>query len=65
MNTLVYPTSNELTAALKRPELNSVNLESLVKEVFDQVKSNGDRAIVDFVKRFDQIELNDLKVSQD
>lgn len=65
MNTLVYPTSSELTAALKRPELNSVNLESLVKEVFEQVKSNGDKAIVDFVKQFDQIELNDLKVSQE
>jgi histidinol dehydrogenase len=65
MNTLVYPTSRELTAALKRPELNSVNLESLVKEVFEQVKSNGDKAIVDFVKQFDQIELNDLKVSQE
>jgi histidinol dehydrogenase len=45
--------------------LNSVNLESLVKEVFEQVKSNGDKAIVDFVKQFDQIELNDLKVSQE
>ena len=65
MNTLVYPTSSELTAALKRPELNSVNLESLVKEVFEQVKSNGDKAIVDFVKQFDQIELNNLKVSQE
>lgn len=65
MNTLVYPTSSELTAALKRPELNSVNLESLVKEVFEQVKSNGDKAIVDFVKQFDQIELSNLKVSQE
>jgi histidinol dehydrogenase len=65
MNTLVYPTSNELTAALKRPELNSVNLESLVKEVFEQVKSNGDKAIVDFVKQFDQIELSELKVSKE
>jgi histidinol dehydrogenase len=65
MNTLVYPTSSELTAALKRPELNSVNLESLVKEVFEQVKSNGNKAIVDFVKQFDQIELSNLKVSQE
>jgi histidinol dehydrogenase len=64
MNTLVYPTSSELTVALKRPELNSVNLESLVKEVFEQVKSNGDRAIVDFVKQFDQLELKDIKVSE-
>jgi histidinol dehydrogenase len=36
-----------------------------VKEVFEQVKSNGDKAIVDFVKQFDQIELNNLKVSQE
>jgi histidinol dehydrogenase len=64
MNTLVYPTSSELTVALKRPELNSVNLESIVKEVFEQVKSNGDRAIVDFVKQFDQLELKDIKVSE-
>lgn len=63
MNKLVYPTSSQLSEALKRPEINSNDMESLVKGIFDNIKINGDKAILEYTKQFDQLELSDMKVS--
>jgi histidinol dehydrogenase len=63
MKQYIYPTSNELIGALKRPELDQQNLESLVRAVFDEVEKNGDQAVKDYAVKFDHVELKELKVT--
>jgi histidinol dehydrogenase len=63
MKQYIYPTSNELIGALKRPELDQQDLESLVHSVFVEVQTNGDQALKDYALKFDHVELAELKVS--
>ena len=43
---------------------NQKNLSEQVKSVFDEVKNNGDKALKFFTEKFDNVILNDLKVSE-
>jgi histidinol dehydrogenase len=65
MRTYLYPTSAELIEVLKRPEKDSYNLESLVKEIFDDVKLNGDDALRAYSLKFDRVDLPILKVTEE
>ena len=63
MKRYIFPTSVELTEALTRPKLDKEDLESLVKNVFDEVNRAGDEAVKVFTSRYDKIKLSDLRVS--
>ncbi len=65
MRTYLYPTSAELLEILKRPEKDSDNLENLVKEIFDDVKLNGDEALRAYSLKFDCVDLPILKVTEE
>ncbi|MEY3237071.1 MAG: hypothetical protein RI883_1172 [Bacteroidota bacterium] len=65
MRTYLYPTSAELLEILKRPEKDSDNLENLVKEIFDDVKLNGDEALRAYSLKFDGVDLPILKVTEE
>jgi histidinol dehydrogenase len=65
MRTYLYPTSAELIEVLKRPEKDSYNLESLVKEIFNDVKANGDEALRNYSKKFDKVEIANFKVTEE
>jgi histidinol dehydrogenase len=65
MRTYLYPTSAELVEILKRPEKDSDNLENLVKEIFDDVKLNGDKALRAYSLKFDCVDLPFLKVTEE
>ncbi len=58
------PSSSELIEILKRPVFEKQGLESLVQDILDNVKANGDQALKDYAAKFDGVELNDLLVSQ-
>ena len=58
------PSSTELVEILKRPVFEKQGLESLVQDILDNVKTNGDQALKDYAAKFDGVELNDLLVSQ-
>ena len=60
MRTYLYPTSAELLEILKRPEKDSDNLESLVKDIFIDVKAKGDIALKNYSKKFDNIVFSNL-----
>ncbi|MAJ31086.1 MAG: hypothetical protein CMC18_00325 [Flavobacteriaceae bacterium] len=54
----------------QRPAIDDSCLEDLVQEVFNEVKDNGDKAIIKYTKKFDgvsisKIELNNFKSTQD
>ena len=59
-----YPNISEWKSLCERPLQNQENLSEQVKSVFDEVKSNGDKALKSFTEKFDKVILNDFKVSE-
>jgi len=59
-----YPKVSEWKDLCERPLQNQKNLESQIKEVFSEVKNNGDNALKFFTAKFDKVSLQDLKVSE-
>ena len=65
MNVITYPSAAQVQEVLRRPELEKVNLDELVKSVFDAVRKEGDEAVKRYTTQFDKAELTDLLVTQD
>lgn len=63
MIVLKYPEKEVLFKALERPQLEQQDLSSLVSEVFNAVKSQGDKALVEYAEKFDGFKLTDFFVS--
>ncbi|MDF3026233.1 MAG: Histidinol-phosphate aminotransferase [Fluviicola sp.] len=63
MKVLINPSESELTLALSRPKLESVNLDSLISEVFAMVEAEKDEALKRFTLQFDQARTDCLLVS--
>jgi len=59
-----YPPISEWKSLCERPLQSQENLESQVKQVFSEVKNNGDKALKFFTEQFDKVSLQDLKVSE-
>ena len=64
MKTVVYPASDELRQAIRRPELSQLDLNAAVTEVFEEVRENGDDALFRYTSKFDKVELKGLEVSK-
>lgn len=65
MKKFIYPTTNELKQALSRPALNALDLDNLVKGVFDDVRQNGDAAIRKYTLQFDKAEIDNFRVTEE
>ena len=59
-----YPNISEWESLCERPLQNQENLESQIKEVFSEVKNNGDKALKFYTEKFDKVSIQDLKVSE-
>lgn len=64
MKTLINPSKTELTQALTRPKLDSVNLDALISKVFSEVEKNQDQALKAFTLQFDEVNIQSLVVSE-
>ncbi len=58
-----YPEKERWGELLQRPVLNSASLNELVKGILDQVKLNGDEAVLSYEENFDHVRLQSLVVS--
>ena len=57
-------TEDEKIASLKRPVTESIEeQESVITEIFNEVKSNGDQAIKRYTKMYDGVEIDNLLMS--
>lgn len=65
MKIIKYPKRSEWAEIVKRPVLNVDGLRETVKTVLDRVKSEGDKAVMEYEMLFDRVELSSLKVSED
>ena len=50
---------------LKRPTKTYREIEPLVEEIFDEIREKGDAAVKKYAFKFDRVELDDLRVSQE
>jgi histidinol dehydrogenase len=57
-------TQEQLLSLLKRPTIETGNLESAVGSILKQVKKQGDQALFELTNKFDQVQLSSLKVSR-
>jgi histidinol dehydrogenase len=59
-----YPQKSEWSTLLKRPTIDTRNLEERILQVLHQVKEQGDEALKKFTYEFDKIQLESLLVSE-
>lgn len=64
MKTYKYPNRENWSAILKRPTLDLSDLEPLVNDILNQVKTEGDEAVQRFTKKFDNVQITDFQVSK-
>ncbi len=65
MNIINNPNRDDWDDILKRPTFTTISLESIVKEVFDDVQQNGNKALKKYTEKFDNVSIDDFSVSVD
>ncbi|WP_431609571.1 histidinol dehydrogenase [Chryseobacterium sp. 'Rf worker isolate 10'] len=58
-----YPTKDTWKDLVKRPVLEQKEISGLITEIFAEVEKNGDQALIEFNKKFDKAETENIKVS--
>ena len=64
MKKIIHPDKKDWTEILKRPVLNMETLRGTVCEVLERVKSEGDKAVLEYEERFDKVKLESLAVTE-
>ncbi|MBU0475505.1 MAG: histidinol dehydrogenase [Bacteroidetes bacterium] len=64
MKTIKYPDLAEIKDILKRPLFENEIIKESVLSIINEVKLNGDKALIEFTQKFDGIELDKLHVSE-
>ena len=59
------PQQEKWAEICRRPSLNTADLNALVGDILNKVKSNGDEALRAYALQFDKVKLNDLLVSKE
>ncbi|PWN59621.1 histidinol dehydrogenase [Chryseobacterium oncorhynchi] len=58
-----YPQQETWTELVKRPTLEQNEISELIAEIFKKVEDNGDRALIEFNKKFDKAETENISVT--
>jgi len=64
MNIIEFPSENELPILLTRPAIDTTQLNKVVSDILQSVKSGGDESVKDFELKFDKVQLDNLLVSE-
>ena len=64
ITTIKYPARSQWQQLMTRAVLNTDELQTVVGDIVAEVKSRGDEALRDYARRFDGVELADLRVSE-
>lgn len=60
-----YPKKESWPELVKRPVLQREQLTELITDIFDKVEKKGDQALINFNKKFDQAEVENIQVSEE
>lgn len=63
MKVINYPKKGEWQEILKRPALNTESLNDTVRGILNRVKTEGDKAVLEYEATFDKVQLNSLAVT--
>lgn len=61
----IYPQKETWSDLVKRPVLKREKLTEIITEIFNEVSKNGDGALIEFSKKFDNAEVENIRVSQE
>ncbi len=64
MKRIQFPSRTEWPALLQRPVIDTATLQQQVKGVMDVVKQDGDKAVLQFTRQFDGVQLEVLEMSE-
>lgn len=64
MKRIEFPSRTEWPALLQRPVIDTATLQQQVKGVMDVVKQDGDKAVLQFTRQFDGVQLEVLEMSE-
>ncbi|MBR4349170.1 MAG: histidinol dehydrogenase [Bacteroidales bacterium] len=64
METYINPDKKDWAKILKRPLLENAELEPIVAGILANVKENGDKAVLEYCRKFDNPNIQNLMVSQ-
>jgi histidinol dehydrogenase len=62
MNNINNPNRSTWSSLVKRPYFDNKSINTVVEEVFENVMSYGDKSLIDYTKKFDNVEISNLKV---
>ena len=65
IQTVLYPDRSQWSSLMQRANSNTAELHDSVASIINAVRTRGDEALRDFARRFDGVELKNLKVSAD
>ncbi|MBQ6653098.1 MAG: histidinol dehydrogenase [Prevotella sp.] len=65
MNYIKYPRPEDYERLTERPKLNAQELHQTVSTILADVKTNGDKAVIAYERKFDHADLEDLAVTAD
>ena len=64
MKIIRYPERGEWKKIVERPHLDVSQLNAIVKNVLDDIRANGDKAVMAYEEKFDHVKLSSLAVSE-
>ena len=65
MQVIKFPSREEWTSLLARPQYDSTTLFDSVQKVLDKVRKNGDKAVKDYTKQFDDVCPENIEVTKE
>ena len=61
MKTYIRPAASKWDAILRRPALDTADLDATVSDILNDVRRRGDAAVLEYTQRFDGVELPALR----
>ena len=65
MNIIRYPNRSDWAFILKRSALKTDSLQDTVREILDKVRTEGDKAVKEYEEKFDHVQLDSLRVTEE
>ena len=65
IKTINYSSMENLKKELSRSQFSHTDVNSIVKEIIDNVRLNGDSALYEYNKKFDNVSITSLQVKEE
>ena len=64
MKKVIDPKREEWEVLLARPQMKNADLEKICKDIFSEIRKNGDQALRKYTWFFDRVQIGELAVSE-